>query len=92
MGVKLKLNEEGVVMKHKAKLVAKVYAQKQGIDFDEVFAPVTHMESVRLVLAVVAHYGWPVHQMDVKSIFLNGDLAEEVYVTQPPGFIVEGHE
>ena len=59
------------------------------MDFDEVFAPVARMETVRLLLALAAQKGWQVHHMDVKSAFLNGDLSEEVYVQQPPGFVVE---
>jgi hypothetical protein len=62
------------------------------VDFEEVFAPVARMESVRVMLAVATHHGWTVHHMDVKSAFLNGDLAEEVYVHQPPGFVAEGRE
>jgi hypothetical protein len=89
---KLKTNESGTVVKHKARLVAKGYVQKQGTDFEEVFAPVARMESVRVLLAVAAHNGWPVHHMDVKCSFLNGELSEEVYVTQPPGFTAEGEE
>ena len=65
--------------------------QKPGIDFDEVFAPVARLESVRLLLALAAHEGWPIHHMDVKSAFLNGELKEEVYVEQPPGFVVDDH-
>ncbi|WVZ88673.1 LOW QUALITY PROTEIN: hypothetical protein U9M48_035165 [Paspalum notatum var. saurae] len=90
---KLKHDEHGEIVKHKARLVAKGYVQRQGIDFEEVFTPVARMESVHVVLAVVAHCSWSVHHMDVKSAFLNGDeLAEEVYVTQPPGFTTAGHE
>lgn len=89
---KLKRNELGAVIKHKARLVAKGYVQQQGIDFEEVFAPVGRMETVRVLLAVETHHGWPIHHMDVKSAFLNGDLAEEVYVTQPPGFTAKGEE
>ena len=89
---KLKKNEAGAVIKHKARLVAKGYVQQPGIDFDEVFAPVARMESVRLLLALAAHERWPVHHMDVKSAFLNGVLEEEVYVTQPPGFVIPGQE
>lgn len=74
-------------MKHKARLVAKGYAQRQGINFDEVFAPVARLETVRLLLAVAAHQSWSVHHMDVRSAFLNGELEEEVYVHQPAGFI-----
>jgi hypothetical protein len=80
------------VIKHKARLVAKGYVQKQGIDFEEVFAPVARIESVRLLLALAANEGWPVHHMDVKSAFLNGELEEEVYVAQAPGFVVTGEE
>jgi hypothetical protein len=62
------------------------------VDFEEVFAYVAWMESIRVMLAVVAHYGWTVHHMDVKSTFLNGDFTTEVYVQQPPGFAANGHE
>ena len=74
-------------MKHKARLVAKGYVQKQGVDFEKVFAPVARLESVRLLLAIAAHYSWEVHHMDVKSAFLNGELKETVYVRQPPDFL-----
>jgi hypothetical protein len=83
---KVKRDPAGNIVKHKARLVAKGYAQRQGVDFDEVFAPVARMETVRLLLALSAHSGWQVHHMDVKSAFLNGDLAEEVYVHQPAGY------
>jgi hypothetical protein len=78
---KLKMNEAGVVIKHKTRLITKGYVQQHGIDFDEVFAPVAHMESVRLLLALAAHQGWHVHHMDVKFTFLNGVLEEEIYVS-----------
>ena len=84
---KLKHNEKGEVVKHKARLVAKGYVQKQGVDFEDVFAPVARLESVRLLLAIAAHYSWEVHHMDVKSAFLNGELKETVYVRQPLGFL-----
>jgi hypothetical protein len=89
---KLKRDEAGKIIKHKARLVAKGYVQQQGVDFDEVFALVARMESVRMLLAVAAQEGWYVHHMDVKSAFLNGELKEEVYVQQPPGFVADGHE
>jgi hypothetical protein len=79
---------EGNIVKHKARLVAKGYAQRQGIDFDEVYAPVARIETVRVLLALAAHGGWEVHHMDVKSAFLNGDLTKTVYVQQPLGFII----
>ena len=89
---KLKKDEKGVVTKHKARLVARGFVQQEGIDFDDAFAPVARMESVRVLLALAAQEGWKVHHMDVKSAFLNGDLKEEVYVRQPPGFTVAGEE
>jgi hypothetical protein len=89
---KLKCDEDGEVIKHKARLVAKGYVQRQGVNFEEVFAPVARMESVRVILCLASHFNWTMHHMDVKSAFLNGDLAEEVYVSQPHGFINEGQE
>ena len=86
---KVKKDPEGNIVKHKARLVAKGYAQREGVDFEEVFAPVARIETVRLIIALAAKSGWKVHHMDVKSAFLNGDLIEEVYVQQPPGFVVE---
>jgi hypothetical protein len=86
---KVKKDLEGRVIKHKARLVAKGYAQREGVDFEEVFAPVARIETVRLLLALAVRHGWKVHHMDVKSAFLNGDLVEEVYVQKPPGFVVE---
>lgn len=83
---KLKKDASGNVLKHKARLVAKGYAQREGVDFDEVFAPVARLETIRVLLALSAHGNWEVHHMDVKSAFLNGHLQEEVYVLQPPGF------
>ncbi|CAA6656933.1 unnamed protein product [Spirodela intermedia] len=89
---KVKRDENGAVAKYKARLVVKGYAQRQGIDYDEVFAPVARLDTVRLLIALAAHEGWEVHHMDVKSAFLNGDLKEEVYVEQPAGFISTGNE
>ena len=77
---KVKKVPEGNIVKHKARLVAKGYAQRQGVDFDEVFAPVARIEPVRVLLALAAQGGWEVHHMDVKSAFLNGDLTEAVFV------------
>ncbi|KAM0853640.1 hypothetical protein ACQ4PT_050938 [Festuca glaucescens] len=89
---KLKRDEAGAIVKHKARLVARGFLQQEGVDFNDAFAPVARMESVRLLLALAAQEGWRVHHMDVKSAFLNGDLKEEVYVQQPPGFAIPGHE
>jgi hypothetical protein len=89
---KLKRNETGAIVKHKARLVARGFLQQEGIDFDDAFASVARMEFMRLLLTLAALEGWHVHHMDVKSAFLNGDLKEEVYVHQPPGFVIPGKE
>ena len=73
---KLKRNEKREVVKHKTRLVAKGYVQKQVVDFEEVFAPVARLESVRLLLVIAAHHSWEVHHMDMKSAFFNGELKE----------------
>ncbi|WVZ83459.1 hypothetical protein U9M48_030605 [Paspalum notatum var. saurae] len=89
---KLKKDAQGIVVRHKARLVAKGYVQRAGVDFEEVFAPVARLDSVRALAALAAHEGWKLHHLDVKSAFLNGDLKEEVYVAQPPGFVIAGQE
>ena len=81
-----KLDEDGIVIRNKARLVAQGYSQAEGIDYDETYAPVARLEAIRLFLAFAAHSNFKVYQMDVKSAFLNGELDEEVYVEQPPGF------
>ncbi|GJS39677.1 ribonuclease H-like domain, reverse transcriptase, RNA-dependent DNA polymerase [Tanacetum coccineum] len=91
MVYKTKRDAKGKIIKYKARLVAKGYVQEQGIDFDEVFAPVARIETVRLILALAAYHGWQVHHLDVKSAFLHGELKEEVYVTQPEGFVQQGN-
>jgi hypothetical protein len=88
---KLKRDEAGAIVKHKACLVARGFVQWEGIDFDDTFAPVARMESARLLFALAAQEGWRVHHMDVKSAFLNGDL-KEVYVHQPSGFAIPDKE
>jgi hypothetical protein len=77
---KTKKDAAGVVVKHKARLVAKGYVQREGVDFDEVFAPMARLDSVRALVAVAAQQDWQLHHLDVKSAFLNSDLQEEVYV------------
>lgn len=89
---KVKRNADESINKYKARLVAKGYIQKRGIDFDEVFAHVARIETVRFLLALAASRGWQVHHLDIKTAFLHGDLKEEVYVSQPEGFEVEQQE
>jgi len=81
-----KLDEEGKVIRNKARLVAQGYNQQEGIDYDETFAPVAKLEAIQILLAYASHKNIKLFQMDVKSVFLNGFLNEEVYVHQPPGF------
>ncbi|GJX44161.1 retrovirus-related pol polyprotein from transposon TNT 1-94 [Tanacetum coccineum] len=84
---KVKLDELGGILKNKARLVARGYRQEEGIDFEESFAPVARLEAIRIFLAFAAHMNMVVYQMDVKTAFLNGNLQEEVYVSQPDGFV-----
>ncbi|GJR27346.1 putative ribonuclease H-like domain-containing protein [Tanacetum coccineum] len=81
-----KKDDKGIVVRNKARLVAQGYTQKEGIDYDEVFAPVARLEAIRLFFAYASFMGFIVYQMDVKSAFLYGTIEEEVYVCQPPGF------
>jgi hypothetical protein len=74
------------VTRNKARLVAKGYSQVEGLDFDETYAPVARLESIRILLAYATYHGFKLYQMDVKSVFLNGPIKEEVYVEQPPDF------
>ncbi|GKB59389.1 putative ribonuclease H-like domain-containing protein [Tanacetum coccineum] len=84
-----KKDERGIVVRNKARLVAKGYTQEEGIDYDEVFAPVARIEAIRLFLAYASFMGLIVYQMDVKSAFLYGTIEEDVYVCQPPGLQVQ---
>jgi hypothetical protein len=82
-----KCASDGSVERHKARLVAKGFSQVEGIDYNETFSPVAKMNSIRLVLSLVASHKWEVHQMDVKFVFLHGYLQEENYMEQPPGYV-----
>nr|GEW03950.1 putative ribonuclease H-like domain-containing protein [Tanacetum cinerariifolium] len=84
--LKNKKDERGIVIRNKAMLVAQRHTQEEGIDYDEVFAPVARIEAIRLFLAYASFMGFTVYQMDVKSAFLYGTIVEEVYVMQPPRF------
>ncbi|XP_070032036.1 uncharacterized protein [Nicotiana tomentosiformis] len=83
---KNKLDEEGEVTRNKARLVVQGYSQEEGIDYNEIFAPVSRLEAIRLLIAFATYMEFTLHPMDVKSAFLNGYLKEEVFVKQPPGF------
>nr|GEZ06305.1 Gag-Pol polyprotein [Tanacetum cinerariifolium] len=84
---KNKRDEENTVIRNKSRLVAKGYAQKKGVDFEESFAPVARLEAVRLFIAYAAYKSFTIYQRDVKTAFLYGPLKEEVYVNQPDGFV-----
>nr|GEU48363.1 copia protein [Tanacetum cinerariifolium] len=84
---KVKLDELGGVLKNKARLVARGYRQEEGIDFEEYFAPVDRLEAIHIFIAFLGHMNMVVYQMDVNTMFLNGILHEEVYVSQPDGFV-----
>ena len=89
---KIKLNQEGDIQKHKARLVARGFTQKPGIDFYETFSPVDRLETIRTVIVVAVQKKWKIFQLDVKSTFLNGKLDEEIYFEQPQRFFVQGRE
>ncbi len=89
---KVKADSDGIFERYKARLVAQGFSQKFGSDYDETFSPVVRFESVRTIIALAAQHGLQLHQMDVKTAFLNGELKEEVYMKQPEGFVVEGKE
>ncbi|KAL0544097.1 hypothetical protein IC582_019208 [Cucumis melo] len=88
---KNKIDEIGCVTKNKARLVAQGYTQVEGVDFDETFAPVARLEVIRLLLGISCIQKFKLYQMDLKSVFLNGYLNEEVYVAQPKGFVDSEH-
>jgi hypothetical protein len=88
----LKLNPDGSIAKHKARLVARGFLQREGLDYSEVYSLVARIETIRLVVAIANARDWPMYHLDVKSSFLNGPLEELVFVTQPPGFVIKGKE
>jgi hypothetical protein len=86
---KKKLRLDGTIERYKARLVAKGYIQKEGEDFFATYSPIAQLTTIRTLIAVAASYGLIIHQMDVKTSFLNGELDEEIYMDQPEGFIAD---
>ena len=86
------MKTDGSIDKYKARLVVKGYKQKEGLDYFDTYSPVTRITSIRMLIAIVALHSLEIHQMDVKTTFLNGDLNEEIYMDQPEGFISLGQE
>ena len=89
---KRKVKADGTIDKYKARLVVKGYRQKEGLDYFDTYSPVMRITSIRVLVAIAAVYGLEIHQMDVKTAFLNGELEEEIYMEQPGGFVVTGKE
>ena len=90
--IKTKTKVDGFVERYKARLVAKGFTQEYGIDYEETFAPIARLTSVRCLIAVAAVRRWPLYQMDVKNAFLNGDLHKEVYMQQPSSYPYSGSQ
>jgi hypothetical protein len=86
----VKYHPDGTIERYKARLVAKGFTQTYGIDYEETFAPVAKISSVRVLISLAAIHHWPLYQLDIKNAFLHGDLQQPVYMEQPPGFVAQG--
>nr|GEZ34145.1 zinc finger, CCHC-type [Tanacetum cinerariifolium] len=89
---KIKYHADGSIQTFKGRLVIQGFSQRQGVDYFDTYAPVARITSIRVLFALASIYNLPIHQMDVKTAFINGDLDEEVYMKQPEGFVLPGHE
>ena len=89
---KNKYKADGSLHKHKVRFVTKGYAQREGVDYIETFAPTARWGTIRTLFYLAAQKGWHIHHMDVKATLLNGDLKEGVYMLQPQGFVIKGQE
>jgi hypothetical protein len=92
VGVQEKLRPDGTIEKYKVRLVAKGYNQKEGEDFFNTYSPIARLTTIQVLLSLATSYGHLIHQMDVKTTFLNGELEDEIYMDQPDGFAVKGQE
>ena len=86
------MKADGAIDKYKARLVVKGYKQREGLEYFDTYSPITRITSIRMLIAIGAVYKLEIHQMDVKTAFLNEDLEEEIYLEQPEGFIVSEQE
>jgi hypothetical protein len=89
---KKKLRPDGTIEKYKARLMAKGYTQKEGEDYFDTYSPIARLMTIRMLLSLAASHGLLIHQMDVKTVFLNDELEEEIYMDQPDGFVAKDHE
>ena len=86
----LKYNPDGSIARYKARLVARGFSQAYGLDYHETFSPVARLSSIRVLFSIALDQSWPLHQLDVSNAFLYGDLDEQVFMEQPPGYVAQG--